>query len=275
MDSQDVLDVFDRAAETYEIAAFPFFTPFGEALVEFAGIGPDDHVLDVGCGAGAALAPAARRAASAVGIELSPAMAERARAAAPEAQVVVGDASSLDFAHHSFDVVLAAFVIFFMPDPTAALTGWRQVLSPAGRLALSTWAAADPRWSFEREIRRGFLSEIPQETLQELGAGIALLNRFDDADKVQEELRAAGFDPDPPLEHQIEFVFRDEDAWWEWNWSHGSRLFLEALPESAREGFRELVYLAMQPLRGDARFPRRYTALFTRAVPGAEVMANT
>jgi SAM-dependent methyltransferase len=275
MDPRDVLDVFDRAAETYDLAAFPFFTPFGEALVEFAGVGPDDHVLDVGCGAGAALAPAARRAASAVGIELVPAMAERARAAAPEAQVVVGDASSLDFAHHAFDVVLAAFVVFFMPDPTAALTGWRQVLSPAGRLVISTWAGADPRWSFERDIRRDFLSEIPQETLQDLGAGIALLNRFDGPSKVQEELRVAGFEPDPPVEHQIEFVFRDEDAWWEWNWSHGSRLFLEALTESARERFRELVYAGMQPLRTDGGFPRRYTALFTRAVPAAQVMGNT
>jgi ubiquinone/menaquinone biosynthesis C-methylase UbiE len=105
-------DAFDRAAKTYDVTAFPFFTPFGEALVEFAQLGPTDRVLDVGCGAGAALAPAARVAKSAVGIELSAAMAERARAAAPDAEVVVGDAAELPFDDGSFDVVLSAFVVF-------------------------------------------------------------------------------------------------------------------------------------------------------------------
>jgi ubiquinone/menaquinone biosynthesis C-methylase UbiE len=119
--------LFDRAADTYDRTPFPFFTRFGEALVEFAGIGADERVLDVGCGAGAALGPAARRAASAVGIELSPGMAERARQAVPTAEVVVGDAGALPFADGSFDVVLSAFTVFFMSDPTAALVEWRRV----------------------------------------------------------------------------------------------------------------------------------------------------
>ena len=42
-------------------------------------------------------------------LELSPAIAERARAAVPDAEVVVGDAAALPFAADSFDVVLAAF----------------------------------------------------------------------------------------------------------------------------------------------------------------------
>src|SRR5690349_10856651 len=97
MDPAAAASMFDRAAATYDIAAFPFFTPFGEALVEFAEIKPEERVLDVGCGAGAVLGPASRLAGSATGIELSPAMAERARAAAPDAEVVVGDAASLPF----------------------------------------------------------------------------------------------------------------------------------------------------------------------------------
>src|SRR3954469_15134679 len=101
MDERAVRELFDRSAATYDIAAFPFFTPFGEALVEFARIESDERVLDVGCGAGAALAPAAARSASVVGVELSPSMAERARVAAPSADVRVGDATSLDFADGS------------------------------------------------------------------------------------------------------------------------------------------------------------------------------
>ena len=257
-------DVFDRAASTYDVAPFPFFTPFGEALVEYAAIQPHERVLDVGCGAGAALAPAAARARSAVGIELSPEMAQRARAAAPSAEVHVGDASQLDFDDGSFDVVLSAFTVFFMPDATGALREWRRVLAPGGRLVLSTWAGADPRWAFERQIRRGYLGEIDKATLKDLGKGVAMLERFDDAAKVANELRLGGFDVIEQTEHAIDFVFADAQAWSDWNWSHGSRVFLEALPEDARERYHAEVAEAMQQVRESNGFPRTFTSVFTR-----------
>ena len=255
--------LFDRAAATYDIAAFPFFTPFGEALVEFAQIRPGEGVLDVGCGAGAALLPASRVAARAVGIELSPAMAARAREAVPEAEVVEGDASQrLPFADGEFDVVLSSFTVFFMPDPTAALREWARVLAPGGRIAMATWGSADPRWSFEREVRMSFLSEIDAASLQELGAGRALVNRFDEAGKVEAELRTAGLEPVGVESHAIEFAYPDEHAWWEWNWSHGSRVVLEALPEAAQERFRDQAYERMRAIRTPDGFPRTYTAIF-------------
>jgi ubiquinone/menaquinone biosynthesis C-methylase UbiE len=257
-------DVFDRAAATYDVAAFPFFTPFGEALVEFAAIESDERVLDVGCGAGAALAPAAERAASAVGVEISPEMAERARAAAPSADVRVGDATSLDFDDASFEVVLSAFTVFFMPDPTAALTEWRRVLAPGGRIVLSTWAAGDPRWEFERQIRRGYLGEIEPAVLKELGHGLALLERFSDAEKVAGELSTAGFGEIEQAEERIGFVFRDEQAWWDWNWSHGTRVVLEALPGEALARYQAEVAQAMAQIRESNGYPRTFTSVFTR-----------
>jgi ubiquinone/menaquinone biosynthesis C-methylase UbiE len=258
-------DLFDRAAATYDIAAFPFFTPFGEALVDFAQIQPSERVIDVGCGAGAALAPAAERAASAVGVELSPAMAERARAAAPSADVRVGDATSLDFDDGSFDVVLSAFTVFFMPDPTAALQEWRRVLAPGGRIALSAWAGGDPRWDFERQIRRSYMSEFGADMLKEMARAFALLERFDDAGKVESELRASGFSEPESAEHQIEFVFADDQAWWDFNWSHGSRAVLEPLTNEVRGRYRADMVDAMEQVRDERGYPRAYTAIFTRA----------
>lgn len=268
MDTAAVRDLFDRSAATYDVAAFPFFTPFGEALVEYAQIQPHERVLDVGCGAGAALAPAAERTASAVGVELSPAMAERARAAAPGAEVCVGDAASLDFEDGSFHVVLSAFTVFFMPDPTAALSDWRRVLEPGGRIVLSTWAAGDPRWEFERQIRRGYLGELGPAFLEEMRDDLALLERFDSAEKVAAELRAAGFADVETTEHRIEFHFRDEQAWWDWNWSHAARVVLESLSEESRDRLRAEVTEAMQQIRDARGFPRTYTAVFTRAQRG-------
>jgi ubiquinone/menaquinone biosynthesis C-methylase UbiE len=236
-------------------------------MVEFAAIQPDERVLDVGCGAGAALAPAARAAASAVGVELSPAMAERARAAAPSAEVRVGDASQLEFEDGSFDVVLSAFTAFFMPDPTAALREWRRVLVPGGRIVLSTWAAADPRWAFERDIRRAYISEIEPARLRLLGEGLAMLERFGDAAKVAKELQLAGFGDVDQTPHQEEFVYADEQAWWDWNWSHGSRMFFEAVPKEALDRYRADVAEAMEHVRESSGYPRTFASVFTRGVP--------
>jgi SAM-dependent methyltransferase len=234
--------------------------------VQFAKPEPGAAVLDVGCGAGAALLPASRVAARAVGIELSTGMAARARDAVPAAEVVAGDASQLPFADGEFDLVLSSFTVFFMPDPTAALGEWTRVLAPGGRIVTATWGSADPRWSWEREVRMEFLSELPPEVLQELGAGLARISRFDDPSKVADELRAAGLTPGEMDQHTIEFVFADEQAWLDWNWSHGTRVFLEALSDEAQERFRDRAFEAMQVCRVGEGFPRTYTAIFAEAL---------
>ncbi|MEA2494349.1 MAG: hypothetical protein QOJ29_2260 [Thermoleophilaceae bacterium] len=195
-------------------------------------------------------------------------MAERARAAVPDAEVVIGDASVLPFDEASFDVVLASFVVFFMPDPTAALSEWRRVLRPGGRLVISTWGGSDQRWqSWERPLRGSFVPEMEPARAQELGAGLAQINRFDNAEKLTDELGAAGFSDVAVAEHAIEFVFPDEQAWWDWNWSHGSRVFLEALPEDAQQRLRAQMRDGMEQVRDERGFPRNYTALFSRATP--------
>jgi hypothetical protein len=103
--------------------------------------------------------------------------------------------------------------------------------------------------------------------LQELVKGIQLIGRFDEAPKIEAEMEAAGFERSEVVAHPIEFVFGSEDDWWDWNWSHGSRMFLEELGDDARERFRSDAYERMQQNRKGAGLPRTYTALFTRAFP--------
>jgi SAM-dependent methyltransferase len=192
-------------------------------------------------------------------------MAERAREAAPGAEVRVGDAAQLDFPDESFDVVLSSFVVFFMNDPTAALREWGRLLAPDGRLVISTWAGPDPRWAFEREIRQPYVGQADQERIRALVAGLAVLDRFTDHPKVEGELAAAGFADIEVVAHPIEFVFRDEQDWFDLNWSHGARMFLEALPPEAIEGLRSDMRNAMEQVREERGYPRTYTALFARA----------
>ena len=65
---------YERAAPTYDRAAFSHHAPFGERLAQMVLLGPGGRVLDVGCGAGGALLPAALRVGptgEAVGIDVS------------------------------------------------------------------------------------------------------------------------------------------------------------------------------------------------------------
>ncbi len=101
-------------------------------------------VLDIGCGAGMDLLLAARRvgpSGRAIGVDMTPAMAERARASAAAAglgnvEVRLGDALALPLDDASVDVVISNGVINLTPDKSRAYAEIHRVLKPGGRLQL-------------------------------------------------------------------------------------------------------------------------------------------
>jgi O-methyltransferase/aklanonic acid methyltransferase len=114
--------VFDRAAPSYDRVGASYHDHFGARFVDAAEVGPGMSVLDVACGRGAVLVPAAERVGSAgsvVGVDLSPEMVNRAREAASAAgcdalvDIAVMDAEHLQFDSASFDVALCGFGVFF------------------------------------------------------------------------------------------------------------------------------------------------------------------
>lgn len=115
---------------------------FDAPLLEAAGIGAGDRVLDIGCGTGQTTRLAARLAApgAVLGLDLSEPMLARARtlSAAEGLTGVVfrqGDAQVHPFAPGSFDAAISRFGIMFFEDPIAAFTNIRSALRPGGRLA--------------------------------------------------------------------------------------------------------------------------------------------
>jgi SAM-dependent methyltransferase len=115
-----------------------------ESLVRLrAAVAPSatDRVLDVGCGPGLVARTLAPRVRSFVGVDVTPAMIERARALAAgaglsNAEFVVGDAVALSFEAASFDVVVTRLALHHMPDPGAVLSEVARVLRPGGRLVV-------------------------------------------------------------------------------------------------------------------------------------------
>lgn len=119
-----------------------------DLVFELAGDLRGKAVLDVGCGDGTYAIEAAKRGATATGIDRAPDMiaAARARGVVSDARFVEGDALALPFADESFDLLVAVTLLCFVPDAEGAVREMARVLRPGGRIVpgdlgrLSTWA---------------------------------------------------------------------------------------------------------------------------------------
>jgi SAM-dependent methyltransferase len=131
------------------------------ALVAAAAPRPTDRVLDVGCGTGQLTRELARRAGSALGVDLSSRMLtlarERAAAAAvSRARFAQADAQVEPFA--PVDLVVSRNGVMFFGDPPAAFANLRRALRPGGRLVLLVWQGYDQQeWmpTFRRLLGAG------------------------------------------------------------------------------------------------------------------------
>ena len=119
MDLTRHAEVFDRAAPTYDRVGVAFFSTFGRALVDAAAVRPGESVLDVGCGRGAVLGPAASAVGPtgrAVGVDLAPSMVALTAADLadqPHVTVAQADAAALPPELGTFDAVVSSLVLFF------------------------------------------------------------------------------------------------------------------------------------------------------------------
>jgi SAM-dependent methyltransferase len=130
---------WDERATTYHRVFLPLTRLLIEPLLDATAIDPGMRVLDVGSGPGYAAAAAAGRGATAVGVDVAPAMVALARTLHPQVEFVCGDAEHLQFADDSFDAVVANFAIPHLGRPEQAAAEFARVLSPGGKVALSTW----------------------------------------------------------------------------------------------------------------------------------------
>lgn len=229
--------VFDRVADSYDNVGVPWFTPIARRLVQGIAPSPGERVLDVGCGRGAvlfALADAVGSTGALTGIDLSARMIEATRSAAAArgliADLRVMDASAPDLPAASFDAVVSSLVLFFLPDPAAALASWAALLAPDGRLAISTFGTRSPLWE---QIDGLFTPYLPPAMLDARTSGGS--GPFGSDQGVENLIAAAGFADVRTSSFDLDVVLDDAAHWAQWSRSHGQRAMWDLVPPAEHE----------------------------------------
>jgi len=105
------------------------------AVLRSVGAGPQDRILDVGCGAGniLALLPGDR-----TGVDISDFMIKRAgESLRDQAKIINADAEELPFPDGGFDRVIASSLLSHVLHPEKVIAELRRVLKPSGRVVVS------------------------------------------------------------------------------------------------------------------------------------------
>src|SRR5262245_14803968 len=139
----ELREVPEAAVESFAGVANPW---------ELGRLAPGERVLDLGSGAGTDSLVAAQMVGEAgrvTGIDMTPEMLAKARAAATEmgatnVEFVEGEVERLPFADASFDVVISNGVIDLVPDKDAVFSEIARVLRPNGRLQIADVTIQSP-----------------------------------------------------------------------------------------------------------------------------------
>jgi demethylmenaquinone methyltransferase/2-methoxy-6-polyprenyl-1,4-benzoquinol methylase len=150
-DPSDVARMFDGVAARYDLTndvlSLGQDRLWRKATIAALGCTPGDRVLDIAAGTGTSSEPLADAGVDVVPADFSLGMLRVGRRRRPDLPFTAADATHLPFAEGSFDAVTMSFGLRNVSDPAAALTEFRRVTRPGGRLVVC---------EFSRPVNRAF-----------------------------------------------------------------------------------------------------------------------
>lgn len=181
--SSAIVAEFTRQADAFARAAVYHLAPTLESLLAVLPLSEEGRWLDVACGPGIVTRALAGRVGEAVGVDLTPAMVERAKADAAglgNLEFVVGDATALPLPDARFDGAVTRFSLHHIPAPRRVLREMARVVRVGGYVAaadhLTAGGSAAAAWHYDIERLRDpshWLSLSP-EMFFGLGDGLGL-----------------------------------------------------------------------------------------------------
>ncbi|HWF03701.1 MAG TPA: methyltransferase domain-containing protein [Candidatus Angelobacter sp.] len=221
--SDRILDQFTRQAAPFAGSASIRNEEALNRIVEWAGTGAEDSVLDVASGPGLLVCAFARVAKHATGVDMTPAMLEQARKLQKEKGLTnvtwqPGDVYALPFPQPQFSIVSSRFAFHHFQDPLAALKEMKRVCQPGGRVVVADMAPRPDRAAAlnAAELLRdpSHARALPEQELCELFAQAGLADQVVNNYRVEgemEELLARSF-PHEGDADRLRKIFADSIA---------------------------------------------------------------
>jgi ubiquinone/menaquinone biosynthesis C-methylase UbiE len=183
---------WDKASGEYERYWRQQLEPAQTRLHALADLQPGEHVLDIACGTGLVTFPAARAVGSrgsVLGVDLSQDMVTRSTELAatldiPQATFARMDAEDLQCEPQSFDAVLCALGLMYVPDPQKAAAEMFRVLRLGGRAVVAVWGARS---------RCGWAEIFPIVDRRVASEVCPMFFHMGTGDLLQQTMEAAGF----------------------------------------------------------------------------------
>jgi O-methyltransferase/aklanonic acid methyltransferase len=227
---------WSHLASAWDTSGAAWNKPVASRLVELAGLRPGMHVLDAGCGAGAATIPAALTVAPGgrvTGIDSAAAMIVRARREADHAGLTntefwCEDAASPSLRPCSLEAVISSMVVAYLPSPATALHAWRELLRPAGVLAWSWVQGQEKEWQAAYDAVDAFLAPEDQWSAQRRRWTVA----------EAESLLPPGMKVTTVTE-PVTTRYESADHWWESQWTQAPAVAWGHIPSEFRGSARK------------------------------------
>lgn len=244
--------LFNEIAEDYDQSGVPFFGPIAQRLVDLVDPREGEDALDIGCGRGAValrLAPATGLRGQVTAIDVAEKMADATQRAADEAGLSqvstrVMDASRPVLPAASYDLVTASAVLFFLPDPEAALRHWLALLRPTGRIGITTFGPTDEIWQAIDDL---FVPFLPPQMLDARTSGKA--GPFASAAGVDALFERCGATSIETRTETLPVVFEDPEVWQRWSMGTGMRRMWRLVPDGQSDAVHARVEALLERAR--------------------------
>jgi ubiquinone/menaquinone biosynthesis C-methylase UbiE len=243
--TRQVATLFDVVADRYDEVGVPFFQPIAASLLRAMPPRAGERWLDVGCGRGAVLlqvAEAVGADGTVVGTDLSEGMLAQCRRllraqGLNAVELVRDDAQAPGVGGGPYDTLSSSLVLFFLPDPAAALRAWLPLVAPRGRIGVTTFGEIDPRWTAVSEV---FTRYLPSHVLDARTTGTR--GPFASDAGMEQLLADAGWGDVRTVTDEVHVRFPTPQQWEAFSMATGQRGMWMSVPPEQRDAVRAEAY---------------------------------